>query len=389
MKLHIASTTSTTRRDIAVTVIVLLLLSCIRKNALVAVDASPPPFFGSRISQSILRRFRIRGTCHTTFTLKRPNEEAIHRMFDTGGSSLRFNHNFVGVTNPSLHALHSQLASEEVTPTRYSSSFITNTTASCDEEQPWLSDAFPKTHLSKQKGWRLIRIRRKIGQGEECYRTVRDAILGWERMHERSTWASIRLLNYERSSNYRDQKSRYSLPSNVMQIGSGGYCLGEKKLVTISKSPMGVWSMNPCMVVYDLVDERDTSGKGGMTYSATAYGTLNGHLLSGEERVSVGIRDGRDRDVEVEVLSYSHATPGFLGRMVFPMITGMQKRFFQEQVDTLERIANECSTSVQNGSHQENSNHWAGSDGSSFPIDRFSFSDEGSNKGKVMYTQSN
>jgi len=189
------------------------------------------------------------------------------------------------------------------------------------------------------KNCRVFRLTRFVGHGQQTYRAVRDAALGWEAMHENSKWAGICLLNYEHNSLSNDRDSNVSaagaLP-NVLQIGYGP---GAKKLVTYAKSTFfNIWTINPCMVVYDVVDMRQ---RGGRTYSSTAYGTLRGHLIKGEERVSVCHRDS-DGAVEVEVLSISLPGRGILGQMVFPFIGSMQKKFFQEQVDTLERIAKRC-----------------------------------------------
>ena len=255
---------------------------------------------------------------------------------------------------------------------------------------------------------RVLRYRRKVGKGDKCYTKLRDVALQWERMHEGSTWAGIRILptskrpmgrqqqqqqqqttrlynndfdndkknidNMEHHNTMMEQEDPFSpLPpnvsKNVMQIWSEP---GGRKLVTMSKMKIGnansyFWAINPCGVVYDLVDCR---GGGGMTYTSTAYATLKGHLLAGEERVTVAIRDnGRsshhpamdhlfftpshahsttplssslssdDGDVYVEILSCSRPSPTFLGRMIFPFVKGMQDRFFQEQMDTLQRIA--------------------------------------------------
>lgn len=138
-----------------------------------------------------------------------------------------------------------------------------------------------------------------------------------------------------------------------------------KKLITISKSPyLGIWVWNPCQVLYDLIDQRynyncyctpnnsqgllmQSRRRGGLTYTATAYGTLKGHLIAGEERVSVAIHDeepnsyndgNNNGKVEVEILSYSHATNSILGKLIFPFIKGMQEQFFKDQITTLERI---------------------------------------------------
>ena len=49
----------------------------------------------------------------------------------------------------------------------------------------------------------------------------------------------------------------------------------------------------------------------------------------------------RPKEVSVEVLSFSHASSGILNKLVFGACKGMQRRFFQEEIDTLEKIARE------------------------------------------------
>lgn len=76
----------------------------------------------------------------------------------------------------------------------------------------------------------------------------------------------------------------------------------------------------------------------GTTYSATAYSTLKGHLLSGEERVTVALRDDTGF-VDVEILSYSRPGPSLRSKFVWPVIGRMQHRFFDDQMDFLEQVA--------------------------------------------------
>jgi len=87
------------------------------------------------------------------------------------------------------------------------------------------------------------------------------------------------------------------------------------------------------MVVYDLVDQRAPDGE--TTFTSTAYATLRGHFLRGEERVTVALRDG-SQDVEVEIMSISRAGPGLLGKTLWPFIGKMQSSFFQQQLDHLD-----------------------------------------------------
>lgn len=365
--------------------------------------------------------------CHTTFKFKFrsnafPTHEDANALFNTH-HPLRYNHNFVGITNPSLQDTIN--ANEEV---------VASPDDDDDVDSFWIPDGTKSVNeeLSKQnmKPLRIIRHRKLVGQGEECYSKLRDVALGWEGMHKNSNWAGIRMVNKEHNSN-RDYFNTHhvdgqqednniiessdtttnirikrinedpfaplpeTISQNVMQIFSSG----GRKLVTFSKLFGGkipfLWALNPCCVVYDLVDARAVSraGGGGLKYSSTAYGTLRGHLISGEERVTVAIRDNGGRgsissrgseldrifftgsqfdtrtrtatlssngvdssmntmtyafgentsdiggDVYVEILSCSRPSPGLLGRLTFPLIKNMQDRFFQEQIDTLANIA--------------------------------------------------
>ena len=156
-----------------------------------------------------------------------------------------------------------------------------------------------------------------------------------------------------------------------------------------------LYAINPVAVVYDVVDERGDfnangnvnvnvntdnyghrgfargHGHAGCTYPSTAYATLQGHLLSGEERVSVILRHGenyRDGDgdgshsnskpghaqshahaqsqdqdqdgfVDVEIISFSKAAPSLFGKIVWPFVAKKQDEFFKSEMDALERVA--------------------------------------------------
>jgi uncharacterized protein (UPF0548 family) len=76
----------------------------------------------------------------------------------------------------------------------------------------------------------------------------------------------------------------------------------------------------------------------GTTYTSTAYATLRGHLLRGEERVTVAFRDDSGF-VDVEILSYSKPAESFKAKCAWPFIGNMQQTFFQHQLDFLEQVA--------------------------------------------------
>lgn len=102
-----------------------------------------------------------------------------------------------------------------------------------------------------------------------------------------------------------------------------------------------IWVVNPVAETYRTETAREpapgwTALPRGDRYFAQAYTTLDGHLLAGEERLAI-TRDGPDA-VVAHILSVSRGN-GFLGRLVFPFIGPMQRRFFTAQLDAIERSA--------------------------------------------------
>lgn len=162
----------------------------------------------------------------------------------------------------------------------------------------------------------------------------------------------------------------------------------------LSLPSISFYTLNPVAVVYDILDQRaptissnagDCSHKYGSTFTSTAYGTLKGHLLCGEERVTVILRDEEEKEeesygnttvshinkrsrrlakntpsppppksslsptntrgfVDVEIISYSKAAPSLFGKVVWPFISKKQDEFFQCELDSLERVAIQSAT---------------------------------------------
>jgi len=142
-----------------------------------------------------------------------------------------------------------------------------------------------------------------------------------------------------------------------------------RKLVTYTKRQIlqflpSVYILNPVCVVYDVVDEKvnrqhimdankrgikeeEESGivkphhkeqkqqLGNIMFTSTAYGTLNEHLLVGEERVTVVFRD--NEKVDVEIISYSKPSSSVLGRFVYPFIGKMQNEFFRNELEYIKQ----------------------------------------------------
>ena len=125
-----------------------------------------------------------------------------------------------------------------------------------DAEQAW----FPAS--SSPNKWRKCRYRRRVGQGQECYERVREAALGWQFQHPAKGIIPVCADKAnEKSKNdcfaLNDEASR-----QVQPLWSGPHSQGSRRLVTFTK--MGfktrwlpkLYTMNPVMVVYDLLDQR-------------------------------------------------------------------------------------------------------------------------------------
>lgn len=218
---------------------------------------------------------------------------------------------------------------------------------------------------SGAQNWRILTYRKRVGRGRDCYKKVRDAALDWEFQSADGSMGMMKVPENCPSENNSEletmpvassniKRSYFVQPidvnesdltrsANVYSSSSSLYrSLGSRRLVSFSsKSITGflpsflqrrIYSINPVMVVYDVVDQRAPDGQ--TTFTSTAYATLKGHFLCGEERVTVVLRDG-SQDVEVEIFSISRAGSGLLGKTLWPFIGKMQSNFFQQQLHHL------------------------------------------------------
>jgi len=108
--------------------------------------------------------------------------------------------------------------------------------------------------------------------------------------------------------------------------------------ICLPKPLRSVFNVNPVHVVYDVKDARSIPR---CQFTSTAYATLKGHLLTGEERVTVIWRKGMNDEVDVEIISFSRSAPSIGGKIIWPLIGRMQKQFFLAEVDHLANVAKE------------------------------------------------
>lgn len=99
------------------------------------------------------------------------------------------------------------------------------------------------------------------------------------------------------------------------------------KVVGILARTCCLWSLNACRIVY-VVDEPKRFG--------FAYGTLPGHVESGEERFTVEWHE--DDAVWYDILAFSRPNH-FLARLGYPLVRRLQKRFARDSATAMKRAA--------------------------------------------------
>ena len=91
------------------------------------------------------------------------------------------------------------------------------------------------------------------------------------------------------------------------------------EVVAVMGRAIGLWWLNACRIVY-VVDESGPISKFGF-----AYGTLPGHVESGEERFLIEW-DRSENSVWYDILAFSKPNH-FLTKLGYPVVRRTQKRF--------------------------------------------------------------
>lgn len=161
-------------------------------------------------------------------------------------------------------------------------------------------DAVGATAGVPPAGYVVDRTRVKLGEGEAVFRSATAALRRWEQFA--LGWVE-------------------AWPSDTpIQTGSA---------VAVMGRAVGVWWLNACRVVY-VVDEAGPVSKFGF-----AYGTLPGHVESGEERFLVEW-DESDDGVWYDILAFSRPNQ-FSARLGYPVVRRLQKRFGRDSAAAMLR----------------------------------------------------
>ncbi|XP_062217102.1 UPF0548 protein At2g17695-like isoform X2 [Phragmites australis] len=149
-----------------------------------------------------------------------------------------------------------------------------------------------------KRGFFVNRSRVLIGSGSDTFLHAKSALLSWG--HLALGWATVQ-------------------PDTPVKVGTR-FCICYKELIP--------WVMLPLQIAY----VKDGNAKGGMF--AFGSGTLQGHLLAGEERFSVQL-DEEDR-VWYEVFSFSKPAH-ILSALCYPYVQLRQKHFARQSGEALLR----------------------------------------------------
>jgi uncharacterized protein (UPF0548 family) len=139
-------------------------------------------------------------------------------------------------------------------------------------------------------GFVLDHTRIKLGEGQSVFLAGKAALRRWDQM--RLGWVDV----------------GPSTPQIVM---------GEN--LAVMGWAIGLWWLNSCRIIY-VIDESEPISRFGF-----AYGTLPGHVESGEERFLIEWDQSNDT-VWYDILAFSRPNH-FLARLGYPVVRRTQKRF--------------------------------------------------------------
>jgi uncharacterized protein (UPF0548 family) len=165
---------------------------------------------------------------------------------------------------------------------------------------PFTYEAVGATAETPPAGYVVDRTRIRLGEGEAVFQSAIAALRRWEQF--RLGWVDA-----------------WPLDTPIQK--------GE--VVAVMGRAVGVWWLNACRVVY-VVDEAGPHSKFGF-----AYGTLPGHVESGEERFLIEWDRSND-GVWYDIIAFSRPNQ-FSARLGYPVVRRLQKRFGRDSAASMLR----------------------------------------------------
>lgn len=159
------------------------------------------------------------------------------------------------------------------------------------------------TSTTPPAGYVVDRTLIALGAGESVFVAAKSALQSWQQF--RLGWVEA-----------------WS-PDTPLEVG---------QIVAIMGRAVGLWWLNSCRIVYT-VDESAATTRFGF-----AYGTLPGHVESGEERFLIEW-DRNTNQVSYGILAFSRPNH-VLTRLGYPLVRRCQKRFGRDSAAAMFRAVN-------------------------------------------------
>jgi uncharacterized protein (UPF0548 family) len=152
-------------------------------------------------------------------------------------------------------------------------------------------------------GFVVDRTRIALGAGESVFEAAKSALRRWQQFHVGwvEAWS----------------------PETPLEVS---------QTVAVMGRAVGFWWLNSCRIVYTVDESGDTTRFG------FAYGTLPGHVESGEERFLIEW-DRTTNQVAYDILAFSKPNH-FLTRLGYPLVRRSQKRFGRDSAASMFRAVN-------------------------------------------------
>ena len=155
---------------------------------------------------------------------------------------------------------------------------------------PFTYSAVGGTAHTPPTGFVVDRTRVLLGHGEDVFHAAKAAIQSWQQFQ--LGW---------------------------VEAGPRETPIRASETVAVMGHALGVWWLNACRIV-SVVDETES-----VTRFGFAYGTLPGHVESGEERFQIEWHRS-DQSVWYDILAFSRPHH-LLARLGYPVVRQLQKRF--------------------------------------------------------------
>jgi uncharacterized protein (UPF0548 family) len=155
------------------------------------------------------------------------------------------------------------------------------------------------SRVQAPSGYTVDHNRVQLGKGADCFKRAKQAIKAW-RMFDIS-WLEL------------------CWPNSPIEAGT---------TVAVLVSHLKFWSLNACRIVCVIQEGHATEIYG------FAYGTLNDHGETGEERFTVEFNP-MDQSVWYDICAFSR--PQLLPRLVYPFTRSLQKRFARDSLQAMLR----------------------------------------------------